>query len=217
MRRDGTGRADVTQSGQQPRLGAVTDWTPFYAAQAGREPRPTLQRALELRDGAPGFALDLGAGEGSDTRFLLQQGWRVHAIDDADAADDRIRANVPADRREYLTVEQRAFEDILELPPADLVYASYALPFCRPAHFPVLWEAIREAMAPSGWFAGELFGPHDTWAGRTDMNFHDRAAVDQLLEGLDVLDLIEEDRDGAMVGGTKHWHVFHIIARSTDS
>ena len=49
------------------------------------------------------------------------------------------------------------------------------------------------------------------------MNFHDRAAVDQLLEGLDVLDLIEEDRDGAMVGGTKHWHVFHIVARATDS
>ena len=67
----------------------------------------------------------------------------------------------------YLTVEQRAFEDILELPPADLVYAGFALPFCRPAAFPVLWEAIREAMAPSGWFAGQLFGPHDTWAGRS--------------------------------------------------
>jgi trans-aconitate methyltransferase len=195
----------------------VIDWTTFYAAQAGRDPRPTLQRALELRDGAPGFAIDLGAGEGSDTRYLLQQGWRVHAIDGADGAGDRIRASAPADRREYLTVEQRSFEDILELPPADLVYAGFALPFCRPAAFPVLWEAIREAMSPSGWVAGQLFGPHDTWAGQEGMNFHDRASVDQLLEGLDVLDLIEEDRDGAMVGGTKHWHVFHIVARATDS
>jgi hypothetical protein len=32
-----------------------------------------------------------------------------------------------------------------------------------------------------------------------------------------VVELIEEDRDGAMVGGTKHWHVFHIVARATDS
>jgi trans-aconitate methyltransferase len=195
----------------------MTDWATFYAAQAGREPRPTLQRALKLRDGAPGFALDLGAGEGSDTRYLLQQGWRVHAIDGADGADERIRASAPVARREYLTVEQRAFEDILELPPADLVYAGFALPFCGPAAFPVLWDATREAMPPAGWFAGQLFGPHDSWAGRHNMNFHDRAAVDELLDGLDVLELTEEDREGAMVGGTKHWHVFHIIARATDT
>ncbi|MEO7006112.1 MAG: class I SAM-dependent methyltransferase [Terrimesophilobacter sp.] len=195
----------------------MTDWLPFYAAQVGREPRPTLLRALELRGGTPGFALDLGAGEGSDTRFLLQQGWYVHAIDGADGADDRIRAGTSAALWPNVTVEQRAFEDIVELPPADLVYSGFALPFCGPAAFPVLWEAIRESMLPSGWFAGQLFGPHDTWAGRTDMNFHDRAAVNQLLAGLDILELIEEDRDGAMVGGTKHWHVFHIVARATDS
>jgi trans-aconitate methyltransferase len=192
----------------------MTDWMPFYAAQAGREPRPTLQRALELRDGIPGFALDLGAGEGSDTRYLLQQGWRVHAIDGADGADDRIRASVPSALRSGLSVEQRSFEDILELPPADLIYAGYALPFCAPAAFPVLWDAIREALSPSGWFAGELFGPHDTWAARTDMNFHDRAGLAQLLAGLEIPELIEEDRDGPMVGGAKHWHVFHVIARA---
>ncbi|MEO9014260.1 MAG: class I SAM-dependent methyltransferase [Terrimesophilobacter sp.] len=193
----------------------MTDWRPFYAAQAGRDPRPTLQRAVELRQGTPGFAIDLGAGEGSDTRFLLNDGWRVHAIDGADGAEDRIRANVPADRRALVTVEQRSFEDILELPSADLVYSGFALPFCGPAAFPVLWGAILVALTPCGWFAGQLFGPHDTWAGRADMNFHDRAAVDQLLEPLNVLDLIEEDRDGEMVGGTKHWHVFHIVARAT--
>jgi SAM-dependent methyltransferase len=192
----------------------MDDWTAFYVEQTGRDPRPTLLRALELRDAAPGFALDLGAGEGSDTRFLLQQGWRVHAIDAADEAEPRIRSNVPAALRTKLTVEQRPFEDILELPPADLAYAGFALPFCSPAAFPVLWEAIREALVPSGWFAGQLFGPHDTWAGRADMNFHDRAEVEQLLEGMDVLELVEEDQDGAMVGGTKHWHVFHVVARA---
>ena len=88
----------------------MDDWTAFYDAQAGRDPRPTIRRALEFRDAAPGFALDLGAGEGSDTRFLLQQGWRVHAIDGADGAIDRIRSNVPSALRAKLTVEQRVFE-----------------------------------------------------------------------------------------------------------
>ena len=195
----------------------MDDWTAFYDAQTGRDPRPTLRQALELRGAAPGFALDLGAGEGSDTRFLLQRGWRVHAIDGADGAEARIRSNVPAALRPKLTVEQRSFEDIVELPPADLVYAGFALPFCSPAAFPVLWEAIRDALAPAGWFAGQLFGPHDTWAGRTDMNFHDRADVEQLLDGLVAVDLVEEDGEGPMVGGTKHWHVFHIIAHAVAS
>lgn len=192
----------------------MSDWSAFFAAQTGRDPRPTLQSALGLRDAQPGFALDLGAGEGSDTRFLLRQGWRVHAIDGAEGAEERIRASVGPELQGRLTVEQCAFEDIAELPPADLVYSGFALPFCKPAAFPDLWLAIREAMEPSGWFAGELFGPHDSWSDRTDMNFHDRAAVDTLLAGLKVLHLVEDDRDGDAIGGTKHWHVFHLVAAS---
>lgn len=190
----------------------MNDWAAFFAAQTGRGPRPTLQSAVELRGAEPGFALDLGAGEGSDTRFLLRHGWRVHAIDGADGAAERIRASVGAELQERLTVEQRAFEDIAELPPADLVYSGFALPFCKPAAFPDLWLAIRDALEPSGWFAGELFGPHDSWAGRLDMNFHDRADVAALLAGLRVLQLQEDERDGDAIGGTKHWHVFHLIA-----
>ena len=45
------------------------------------------------------------------------------------------------------------------------------------------------------------------------MNFHDRRQVDELLTGLEVLDLVEEEDDGMSFSGPKHWHVFHIVAR----
>ena len=191
----------------------MMEWAEFFAAQAGRPARPTLKRALELRGGAPARAIDLGCGEGSDTRFLLQNGWRVLALDGALGVEDRVRAGVSAEMQERLTVERRDFTDIQELPTADLVYSGFALPFCPPGAFATLWAAIRSCFSPSGYFTGELFGQNDSWSDRGDMNFHDRAQVDELLAGLEVLDIVEEERDGMAFSGPKHWHVFHIVAR----
>ena len=45
------------------------------------------------------------------------------------------------------------------------------------------------------------------------MTFHDRAAVEALLDGLEILALDEIDEDGAATSGPKHWHVFEVVAR----
>ena len=77
-----------------------------------------------------------------------------------------------------------------------------------------LWADIRDALRQGAVFAGEFFGPHDEWFGRPRMNFHDRAGVEGMLTGLDVLQLAEEDRRGMSFEGPKHWHVFHVVARA---
>lgn len=191
------------------------DWEAFFAAQHGRTARPTLQKVLELRSGGPGFAIDLGCGEGSDTRFLLNRGWRVHAIDGSPGVDERVRAGVPGEQAARLTTQECTFERLDELPAADVVYSGFALPFCEPDGFGRLWHSIRESIAVCGWFAGELFGEHDEWFGTDDMNFHDRPGVDALLDGLIVDELTEDDRDGTTFQGPKHWHVFHVIAHGS--
>ncbi|MEO7146757.1 MAG: methyltransferase domain-containing protein [Terrimesophilobacter sp.] len=189
------------------------DWSEFYASQAGRDARPTLLRATKLRNAPPGHAIDLGCGEGSDTRFLLRGGWQVLAIDGSEGVEQRVRFGVDASFLPALTVQRSDFGDLNALPVADLVYAGFSLPFCRPDAFPILWSAIGSSVSSSGFFAGELFGPHDSWADRKDMNFHSRHAVDELFAGFEVLDLVEEDEDGLSIIGPKHWHVFHIVAR----
>lgn len=69
------------------------DWSTYYTAVSGKPPRETLVAAIEAfaREDAGNahrvrLALDLGCGEGRDTRELLRRGWSVVAIDPHPAA-----------------------------------------------------------------------------------------------------------------------------------
>ncbi|WP_035877258.1 trans-aconitate 2-methyltransferase [Cryobacterium sp. MLB-32] len=190
------------------------DWTGYFDSQAGRRVRSLLVDTLARRGAAPpGTALDLGCGEGTETRHLLRNGWRVFAYDADPASEARVRAGLDAEQLSRLTFTASRFEDLGALPPAHLVYSSFALPFCSPEAFPGLWTSIRAALRPGAWFAGELFGPRDDWAHTPTMNFHDRVGVEGLVSGLEVASVVEDDRPGQSFGGPKHWHVFHISAR----
>jgi SAM-dependent methyltransferase len=190
------------------------DWSRFYEKQGGRGVRPTFEAALDAWDGAPGFAVDLGCGDGVETRELAERGWSVLAVDADPGVDDRVRAGLSPEASARVETRRAAFEALGELPRAEIVHAGFALPFCDPTRFPYLWADIRDAIEPGGLFAGELFGPHDEWFGRPGMNFHDRSGVEAMLTGLEVLRLVEDDRRGMSFEGPKHWHVFHIVARA---
>jgi tellurite methyltransferase len=190
---------------------ALSDrWTRFYAA-AGDQPRETLLDALarfEAEERGSGLAVDLGAGTGRDTAELLRRGWRVVAVDAHAEAAERLRGL--GDRVEVI---QARFDDA-DWPEADLVNASYALPFCDPPAFERCWRRIRDRLAPGGRFCGQLFGIRDEWAGAEDMSFHSRDDVERLLARLEFERLDEVDDVGrTALGESKHWHLFHVVAR----
>jgi len=201
------------------------DWSGFYQHQAGRKVRPTFTEAMDawrdLRGDSVGTAVDIGCGDGLETRVLLAGGWQVLAVDADSHVVERVIAGTSEAERERLTVRHATYAELVpdggpvELPAADLVYAGFALPFCAPEVFERLWAGIRASLRPGGVFAGQLFGPKDDFAAWPDTNTHDRADVDRLLSGLEVLRLDEEDKDGTSFAGPKHWHVFHLIARSS--
>jgi tellurite methyltransferase len=191
-------------------------WQRYYAA-AGDAPRETLLDALARfeADAQPaGLAVDLGCGTGRDTLELLRRGWRVVAIDAEPAAIelllDRPEAAGHHDRLE--TVVARLGE--AEWPEAELVNASFSLPFCPPAEFEGTWQRVVDSLVHGGRFCGQLFGDHDGWAPADSLTFHSRAQVEELLAGLDVERLDELEQDGqTAVGDPKHWHLFHLVAR----
>ena len=185
-------------------------WRPWsrYLAVAGDDPRATLLDALARFD-KPGFAVDLGAGNGRDTAELLRRGWRVLAIDGEPQALERLQATAASPQLETALARfERA-----NWPACDLVNASFALPFCAPDEFPALWTKIVDSLRPGGRFCGQLFGNHDDWAG-SGVVVQTRDQLAALLAPFEVELLDEFDEDGTTAVGTrKHWHVYHVVAR----
>ncbi|PWJ43655.1 Methyltransferase domain-containing protein [Quadrisphaera granulorum] len=172
-------------------------WARYNAAQTGREPRELCRQVLALA--GPGLgrtAIDLGCGAGVETRALLAAGWRVHAIDSAPDTRAVVTRTAADQDLSRLTIHHAPFADLDALPEADLVYAGYSLPYCDPSAFPRVWAAIRGALRPGGWFAGNFFGDHDSWAGTPGETYLSVDAVHALFEGLSVVSFVIEDDDG---------------------
>ena len=183
------------------------NWDDYYKKLQGREPRQLLLDVLEkYPTGETLHAIDLGCGDGTESAFLLAQGWHVLAVDGESAAIKRLMEKVP------IEAQVARFEDVI-LPDADLIHASYSIPFCHPDHFPELWKKIRNALNSGGRFAGQFFGVHDTWANEPDMTFHTEEQVRAMLDGLEIEIFHEEDADGRSASGPKHWHVFTVVAK----
>lgn len=190
-------------------------WQGYYRRTAKRPPRELLLRVLdhidrEGRGKANRTAIDLGFGAGNDTLELLRRGWRVLAIDGQEGAARFLARRVPPRLRGSLTTLVAPMEG-LELPPADLIYASFSLPFCAPERFSALWSTLRRSLRPGGHFAGQLFGEQDAWARNPAMTFHSRAQVLRRARGLRIEMIRETVEEGWTTTGRKHWHFFDVI------
>lgn len=101
-------------------------------------------------------ALDLGAGCGSATSFLLERNWKVTAVDFSEAALTFLR-NIKSDA---LTVQDQKIEDYTFLPSqVDLVIAYDVLAYCNPAHIQKLLQNICYTLKEGGDFLGSFFSP----------------------------------------------------------
>lgn len=189
------------------------NWDEYYQKIQGRAPRQLLLDVLQYYPtGAALHAIDLGCGDGTETIVLLSRGWHVLAVDGTEAGLKRLMDKVPQAAQIRLQTQVVKFEEVV-LPAADLIHASYSIPFCHPDHFSALWEKIANALNPGGRFAGQFFGVHDSWANEPDMTFHTGEQVRAMLDGLEIEYFHEEDADGEASSGPKHWHVFTVIAR----
>lgn len=218
------------------------DWPAYFDAVAGQPPRQTLVAALDAfeREAIAGGtvadaqAIDLACGSGRDTLAILarqQPRWRVLAIDAHPDGPRRLLTSVPAGARDRLETLVAPMEGLAGTIAAwagqgaslggptpgaglGLVNASFALPFCQPEHFGALWAAVVTHLRPGGRFAGQFFGDRDEWAPVRPASHHTRQQVLELLQPFEIerLEEVERDGDDAM-GGRKHHHVFHVVAR----
>lgn len=196
------------------------DWPSYFDRMAGKPPRDTVLKAIELFgevDPTKTFhAVDLGCGDGRDSVPLLEAGWTVWAQDGSEDGIARTKARPEiqaALANNRIQINHANFEG-LQVPKADLVNASFSLPFCPPDHFQALWNQIDAAIAPGGRFSGQFFGDRDDWAIIEDRSHFSRDETIKLFDQYILESFIEEDRPSRQSESMhKHWHMFHIVAR----
>lgn len=192
-----------------------SDWAAYNAAQAGRgRIRPLTARAVDAlaadADLRARHAVELGCGAGIEARHLLALGLTVSTIDADPSIAPAMAALAAGGALDHRTGR---IEDWDPLPAADLVLANAALPFVPRHAFDAVWSRIRAALAPGGVLAVDLFGAEDDWSSDAG-TYLTRPEVEDLLRGLEVVELTERSERGPAFSGPKHWHVFTVIARA---
>jgi SAM-dependent methyltransferase len=190
-------------------LGDEARWRAFIALTTGEPPWPRLIRAAGMFE-RPGEALDIGAGAGRDTAYLLDNGWRVTALDSSPSAAEALRRLTQTNLRVVVEAAE-------EFVPADydLVNAQFSLPFIPPEQFDATVRRLRDSVRERGVMAATFFGEHDAWnVPERNLSFSTQAGVKKMFSGWDLIELTEVEEDGHTADGSpKHWHVFHLIAR----
>lgn len=187
-------------------------WNDYYKKVSKRPAHPILKLALE-KTKVVGKAYDLGAGSGVDTKYLIENNWKVVAVDKEKASADYIRELIPSHRN--LKVKTKGFEN-LELTKSDLIFGGASFPFCQPSDFNKFWSCMHSSLKKGGILAGNLFGHNDSWAKpyKKKMSFQNHKQISKLFKGFDILffDELEEDRLTAL-GREKHCHIYSFVLK----
>lgn len=188
----------------------------YYEKHKDRPARQFVVNASALITERPALALDLGAGQMTESKHLLGQGFATHAVD------------INPDVRKYaegllaspdfsLTVCD--FRD-LNLPDAslNLVVSQFALQFISKENLGTLTDKIRTWLKPYGLFVANVLGTGDLWNdGRnTDMSFFEKKELAKFLErNFEVTYLTEHySNEPTAAGKSKNWwHYFNFIAQ----
>lgn len=193
-------------------LGSMKKIERYYENTKNSVPNKNVREFIELKL-EKGNAIELGCGAGRDTKFLLEEGWNVIAID-REEVSKIITEKLNKEELNRFRFQKQEFES-LELEKTNLIVANFSLPFCNKNKFYDMWSKIKDSILPNGYFIGNLFGINDEWAkNKNDMTFLSKEEVINLFNELEIISFKEIEKDMRTgLGNTKHWHIFDIIAR----
>ena len=187
--------------------------TASYAALCDtRKTHPLLVYALSRTGLRPGPALDIGAGGFAESRYLLDRGFDVDAVD-PDPVSHELAKTVVGDRSRF-TMSHNAIENY-QIPPLaySLVVALHVLPFIPIDTVDRVAADIVGGLRSGGVLCCTHFGVRDSWA-VSDLPISgvtERRAA-ELFAGLRPVFFGVSEHDGFdLEGNAKHWHVLRQV------
>ena len=120
------------------------------------KPAPLLRGFFDMnldKDLKEKIAIDLGAGTGNDTKFLIEKGFKVTCIDKEEKSKEIITEKI--EDKSNLEFIIGNFEDI-KLHKADLIYSCFSLHFFILYKIDNVMEEITTNIIKGGYFVREF-------------------------------------------------------------
>jgi SAM-dependent methyltransferase len=175
---------------------------------ASKEPHLTTKRAIDfIEKQSSRSALDIGAGNGRDSKYLATHGFDVTAVDISVSSLAELRC---FSRIRFVCSDVRD----LTLGQYDLINASLVLPFLEKHSFLEFWPRLLASLNVGGVVCGHFFGAKDWKCGNDLVWAADRETVVELLSTLNIKELEERLARGPNESGeTVQKHNFSFIAK----
>lgn len=188
------------------------DWSNHHEVTKESPPSETLKKALDFVTNK-GSALDLGAGGLKDTKHFLKLGFDSVTVVDSEPNVGLAVDELSSDKVAYIGSPYDSYD--FPEDKFDIINAQYSIPFNHPDTFSEMFTRLKKSLKKNGIFVGQFFGENDEWNNTdTEMSFHTKSEVEELLAGLEIIELKEENRNSRLTSGTpKRWHLFNVIAK----
>lgn len=186
-------------------------WQGHHAC-IGEEPNGLVRYALCQYVKHKSAALDLGAGNLRDSKFLLARGFgRVVAVDTSEDSLPFSNQNIEFHQERIESFVPQALE-------FDLVCAFNILPFLSARDVALVFERVAASLKPGGVFVGNALGKDDQWVkeGKHVSSFT-QESVCRLCRMLHLVFLSEAKCQGKVItpNGTsapRFWHTLNFLA-----
>lgn len=131
-----------------------------------------------------GLVLDLGAGQGQDSRFFAERGYRVVSTDLEEAALELNKQKLSAELAANVTVQKLDLREKLpfEADAFDVVYAHLSLHYFDAVTTQCIFDEIFRVLKPGGVFAFLVNSIHDPEYNTGEVIESDYFRVDGLLK-----------------------------------
>ncbi len=191
-------------------------WEAYFKSKLRDPPAGFIVEGLKvIQQKHPGkTAIDLGCGVGHETLELLKAGYQVTAIDSQAEAFEYMRQlpNMHQYQGNLKTIVS-TFEKLnfQAIPQADLVIASFSLPFMKPHDFNRIWQQVVTKVKPGGYFIGNFFAPDFSFFAekfRHSMTFHNKMEAMALLHGFEIVGFQEVNVPATKPGTMNHYYAF---------
>lgn len=182
-----------------------------YHKLVGERPNSLVVSVLEGYVQARGVALDLGAGNLRDSKFLKHMGFaRVVAVDHS---EESLAFSIEGVELHIQPIQ--AYE--AELDAFDFVISCNTLFFLSEASVEAVFRNVLSSLRSGGIFACNVLGPEDDWVFQdAPVSSFEESDIARLCEGFEVIDAnpLHFDQLSPTTGHPpKHWHQWCLVLR----